>query len=153
MVGGKTRHHLIVLGVLLCTLVLAGSPWLSGRASSPALPIRLRYATFDPLVGEPHIPAGQRLSIQADRPATYLVQFTGPVQEAWKVAVERAGVHLYGYVPDYAFIARMTPAVAEQVRSLPFVRWVGLYHPAYRLAEELQVARGKLQVAGGKRSP
>ncbi len=146
----------LVLGALIVGLVLLPLP--NRAASSPTPPqIRLRYATFDPLEEEPPLPAGQRLSVQADRPATYLVQFTGPVRDVWKRQVERVGARLYGYIPDHAFLARMTPAVAEQVRSLPFVRWVGLYHPAYRLAEELQgvgsklqVARGKLQVARGK---
>lgn len=72
-------------------------------------------------------------SVQKDGLNTYLLQFNGPVQEDWKVTATQAGAHLYGYVPEHAFIARIDSAALAAVRALPFVRWVGLYHPAYRL--------------------
>jgi subtilisin family serine protease len=62
------------------------------------------------------------------------------VQEAWKSAVQQAGAQLYGYIPDHAFIARIDAAAIGQIRALPFVRWVGAYHPAYRLAPSLAQA-------------
>ncbi|MEJ2305798.1 MAG: S8 family serine peptidase, partial [Anaerolineales bacterium] len=80
----------------------------------------------------------QSLARPADAPSTYLLQFTGPVLEEWKTAVEQLGVHPYGYIPDYAFIARLDAAVLEKVTALPFVRWVGPYYPEYRLARTLQ---------------
>ncbi|HEY89404.1 MAG TPA: hypothetical protein G4N98_06690 [Thermoflexia bacterium] len=40
-----------------------------------------------------------------------------PCHNAWKTQVEAAGVHLYGYVPDYAFIARMDGATAEAIQA------------------------------------
>jgi len=107
-------------------------------AGSPPPLIRLQYATFDPLAGEPDIPSAQRATTLTAGPATFLVQFTGPVQEEWKAKVEATGARLYGYLPDYAFISRMDSATLEQVRAMPFVRWVGPYHPAYRLASTLR---------------
>jgi len=130
-VPNRSVSVLLVLFVLLTSFVV---PCLPGKADSPSTPppIRLQYATFDPLVGEPAIPPALRLA-QDDGPTTWLVQFKGPVQAAWKAAVEKEGARLYGYIPEYAFIARMDAAVAERVRRLPSVRWVGPYHPAYRL--------------------
>jgi subtilisin family serine protease len=104
--------------------------------TSDAPRIRLRSVTFDPGVGEPPISQALRAAATSGR-GIYLVQFAGPVQESWKAATEQAGAKLYGYVPDYAFIGRIDAAALAQVRALPFVRWVGLYHPAYRLAPEL----------------
>lgn len=131
---------LIMLGMIVVTLVLLGA----GHHAPPTVPppdpfaIRLQVVTFDPLAGEPDIPAEQRLTSQADdQPTTYLIQFTGPVKNEWKVAVEQAGAHLYGYIPNYTFIARMDLATTERAQALPFVRWVGLYHPAYRMAPSL----------------
>jgi subtilisin family serine protease len=98
--------------------------------------IRLKSITFDPQAGEPAIPQSLRAPAAGGR-STYLVQFNGPVQEAWKTAVQQAGAQLYGYIPDQAFIARIDAAAVAQVRALPVVRWVGAYHPAYRLAPEL----------------
>ncbi len=67
-----------------------------------------------------------------------MLQFTGPVQEEWKRSLAEAGVRLYSYIPEHAFIVQMDSAASEQIRSLPFVRWVGLFHPAYRLAGNLR---------------
>ena len=133
------RKNALILLPLLVLLTLLGTGHLAAQTATLSDPplIRLQAVTFDPLTGEPDIPAGQRLTIQADRPTTYLIQFTGPVRNEWKAAVEKAGVGLYGYIPDYAFVARMDPATAESVRPLSFVRWVGLYHPAYRLSPDL----------------
>lgn len=137
----EIRWMLAFLGVIIVLAAgITGIFQPSQADSSPPSPplIRLEGATFDPLAEEPDISSMPRLSAQAGRLATYLVQFIGPVQEKWKIGVETTGARLYGYVPDFAFIARMEPATVEQVEALPFVRWVGLYHQAYRLSADLQ---------------
>ena len=136
----KARNYLAFVSALLILSTLLTPPLLPIQAATLPLLIRLQYATFDPLAGEPGVPAGQRLTVQAGHPATYLLQFTGPVHDKWKAQVEAAGARLYGYVPDFAFIARMDEATAGEVQTLPFVRWVGPYHPAYRLASALQTS-------------
>ncbi len=131
--------------IVLLTLVLGMGgvspvPRLSpvqAAGSTPPL-IRLQYATFDPLAGEPDIPSAQQSTALTAGPATFLVQFIGPVQEDWKAKVEATGARLYGYLPDYAFISRLDSTIVEQVRAMSFVRWVGPYHPAYRLASTLR---------------
>ena len=139
------RIHRSLIVLLAFALGLGGmSPALrlspvQAAISTPPL-IRLQYATFDPLAGEPAVPPTQRLNAMAERPVTFLIQFIGPVQEDWKAKVEATGARLYGYLPDYAFISRMDAATLEQVRAMPFVRWVGLYHPAYRLASTLRAS-------------
>jgi hypothetical protein len=102
--------------------------------------IRLQRATFDPSAGEPALAQALR-STQKAGPNTYLLQFNGPVQEEWKAAAAQAGARLYGYVPEHAFIVRMDSAALATVRALPFVRWVGLYHPAYRLDTALSAGQ------------
>ena len=37
-------------------------------------------------------------------------------------------------MPDFAFRVRASAEVATRLRQLPFVAWVGPYHPAYKLA-------------------
>jgi hypothetical protein len=44
-----------------------------------------------------------------------------------------ADAKLLRYLPDDAYIARFNPEAVPEVRRLPGVRWVGPYHPAYRL--------------------
>src|SRR5215216_7827031 len=125
-------HRTARLGMLFVfTLLLA----LGGRdlfAQAPGAqsdtPIRLQRVTFDPGAGEPALARALRSAEKAGL-NTFLLQFSGPVQEAWKTAAAQAGAHLYGYVPEHAFIARMDSAALPTVRALPFVRWVGLYQP------------------------
>ncbi|MBW3670628.1 MAG: SDR family oxidoreductase [Acidobacteria bacterium] len=122
-----------VVVLLLVSLILASAPALE------AAPVRLQQTTFDPARGErPELPPGLTI---ADYPAGsrgyYLVQFTGPVQEAWKDAVRAGGVAILEYVPDYAFKIRSTPGAARQIEMLDTVAWVGLFHPAYKLSPDL----------------
>jgi hypothetical protein len=138
----KVRNRGLAL-LITSILILVVMPGISLAKSPEGPSIHLQYASFDPLGGEPYVPAGQRLSGTDVATGTYLLQFSGPVRDEWKVAVEQAGVSLYGYVPDYAFIARMDGAVAAKVGDFTFVRWIGLYHPAYRLSPALQYAQFK----------
>ena len=135
-----------LLNVLLLILMTIPVMPTSASPAQPPIPpskdilIRLRGATFDPLAGEPELPAGLRAPAAAG-PGTYLLQFIGPVQKEWKDTLQKAGIRLYDYIPDYAFIARMDAATAQAAQNLAFVRWVGAYHPAYRLAPTLPKTR------------
>jgi subtilisin family serine protease len=102
--------------------------------------IHLNAGTFDPLAESGLKIAGlEALSaVEEDAATTYLLQFTGPVRETWKTQVAVLGVRLYTYVPDYAFIVRLDAKQIDAVRDLSFVRWVGVYQPAYRLSETLR---------------
>lgn len=106
--------------------------------------IRLKHTTFDPL--EDPVAAADAASGDTQF-GVYLVQFEGPVREDWKRAATQAGARLYGYVPEHAFIARMETEAAEAVDALPFVRWVGPYRPAYRLAPDLAIRAARARRA------
>jgi subtilisin family serine protease len=107
----------------------------SAQADRPAAPlIRLRAATFDPVLGEPRLPAALTLDdYPAGQPGPFIVQFAGPVQPAWKQQVLDAGARLLDYVPDYAFVAWMDQAARQRVAALACVRWVGIFQPWYKL--------------------
>jgi subtilisin family serine protease len=69
----------------------------------------------------------------ADRRLPFIVQFAGPVQQAWKQTVEQTGAHLGGYLPDNAFIVELTSDQLRHVTALEFVQWVGAYKPDYKI--------------------
>src|SRR5215208_2774570 len=104
------------LGVYAAALALAASVSLlsaqQGPANGAAAPIRLKAATFTPARGEqPAIPPGLTIAgYAATQRGYFLVQFAGPVLDAWKAAVAANGGELLDYVPDFAFKVRMTPA-------------------------------------------
>lgn len=133
------RRTLIGLFVVLlaATLLVVAGQRLAAVSPDAGAVIRLQAFTFDPRQGEPHLPPALQMTSSPSGVDTYVLQFRGPVLEEWKAAAEQAGARLYGYLPDYAFIARMDTATAQRVSQLDFVRWVGLYHPAYRLSVDL----------------
>lgn len=62
----------------------------------------------------------------------------------WKQKLEDLGGTLYWYIPDYAFLVEMDTSVLAKVQSLPFVRWVGIYQPAYKIHSYL-LGRGSTE--------
>ncbi len=122
---------------------------LFSGVSNESIPISMVGLRFDPLKdGEPVIPA----ALKAEEKGTclYIVQFTGPIRQEWKQALKNKGVEVYGYIPYYAVFARMDASKKKEVSSLPFVRWVGLFHPYYKISpkvlnpEPIKESRGTL---------
>ncbi|HAM72956.1 MAG TPA: hypothetical protein DCM86_15055, partial [Verrucomicrobiales bacterium] len=63
----------------------------------------------------------------------YLVQFTGRFDPAWQAELRAHGVEPLTYVPEDAFVSRLTGASLASVRSLPYVRWVGEFRPGHKV--------------------
>ena len=106
---------------------------LDGRAMaavrSTSYVLKLRRAQFDPAVRVP-VPA----SLAADDGTNlYVVQFVTQPLEEFRAGIEGLGATVYKFVAQHAHIVKMDPDVRDQVAALPYVRWVGPYHPAYRL--------------------
>ena len=84
--------------VLLCVLAAwaglagrpSGSPLAAAEDAAPPL-VRLQYATFDPLAGEPALASELRQEEASARAGLYLVQFVGPIQEGWKQTLAGQG--------------------------------------------------------------
>ncbi|HEX6288617.1 MAG TPA: S8 family serine peptidase [Herpetosiphonaceae bacterium] len=134
------RYLFAVAALLLSTLLSTGIGQASQTAQSQAAPIRLKAATFTPARGEaPAIPPGlTRAGYAEGERGYYIVQFGGPVEQAWKDQVSAAGAELLDYIPDFAFKVRMNPAQARRVEQLGNVAWVGVFHPAYKLSPNLK---------------
>ncbi len=136
------KQLLLFVGLFTFTMLLlthTPAPLLHAQTSQrqPHPTIALKTATFDPLVQKPTVAAVLQSQAIAGQQQTYMVQFVGPIQPGWKQQVEATGARLYGYLPAYTFLARMAPTTATNVAQLAPVRWVGLYHPAYRLSPNL----------------
>ncbi len=95
---------------------------------------------FDTQAGEPFIPDNLRAA--ADDPY-FLVQFYGPIKEAWKAGLEKLGLTFLAYWPHYTYMVHMDPALLEKVQAAHAVQWVGRYHPAYRLASDEELAQAE----------
>lgn len=111
-----------------------------GLQSSKPVYLHLAWQAYDPLVADASAkaPANLRLDRYAgDGSGYYILQFEDVVRPEQKAAVEALGVQLYGYLPDFAFIVRADSAALTAARSLPGVRWAGMYQPAFRIEPHL----------------
>jgi hypothetical protein len=92
---------------------------------------------FDPLAGEPSLPVELTANYRPGTLALYLVQFFGRSKDEWFADLEANGVEVLQYVASETYLARMTPRQAARIERLEFIRWVGPYHPAYRISPYL----------------
>ena len=102
--------------------------WPAGKAVD-AKQLHLRYGTFDPVAQPPRIPK----ELQVTDGNLWIVQCRKTIDRTFREQITGAGAELLRYVPDDAYIIRAAPKVVEAVRRLENVRWIGAFHPAYRL--------------------
>jgi hypothetical protein len=93
--------------------------------------------SFDPRIEEPSLPEELTSDYDGGTPSLYLVQLYGPPKNEWFDKLEAEGVENLGYVGAETHRVRMTSRQAAKVERLDFVRWVGPYHPAYRISSSL----------------
>jgi hypothetical protein len=127
---------------------LAGGPFvLAAGASDPVL-VRLKAASFDPLLdGEPDLsleplPEGRVLRPgAAGAGRVRLVQFHGPIGAREQSALALLGVEVLGFVPDSTLVVRLPVGEGEHLlRAAPGVRWEGSFRRGYNLSPDLRRA-------------
>lgn len=69
----------------------------------------------------------------ADGSSLNLVQFDTPPDAEQRERLRAAGVELLQYVPEDAYIARLTGSAPSTVRTFPGVHWVGPYRPEHKI--------------------
>ena len=94
----------------------------------------LTFGSFDPAVSVPEVPALLR-STKAQQ--LFLVQFAGLPTQAGRNAITELGGKIIKYMPHDAYVVRMNGSQRQAVNGLGMVRWVGAYHPAYRVEPAL----------------
>lgn len=100
--------------------------------------IKLKAVQFDTSSTAPATPAALTLTT-TERSSKrkrdfWIVQFVGPLKAEWGQQVKALGIELKDYVPENSFLVEMSAAIADEVKALPFVNWVGVYEPAYKLS-------------------
>lgn len=139
---GKLRVSLLLSSLALALALLGLTLTIAGARSDrePPIPLRLAAGQFDPVRDASPAPASLN---GAPLLSPYLlVQFRGPIRPEWREALEAAGARILDYLPDYAYVIRAPPGLADLLAALPGVRWVGEYRPAYRVDPALWAASG-----------
>lgn len=106
------------------------------RLQKTSYDIMLRYGQFDPTADQPAVPELMAATSQ-DSDGIYIVQFVTQPLEEYRRGVRALGGTLYKYLANHAYLVKMDSDARDGVAKLPFVRWVGPYHPAYRLEEAM----------------
>jgi hypothetical protein len=117
-------------GVPYYAIDLDGRGFSAPRATSYAL--ELVHGRFDPL-GAAAAPAVPGALAAGGDTSVYVVQFFTQPLEAYRRAIRGLGGDVRFYLPRHGHLVRMDAAARDAVAALPFVRWVGPYHPAWRL--------------------
>ncbi len=104
------------------------------RVTATSYDLKLRHGEFDPLTDVPAPKAG----LAADESCNlYLVQFWTQPLEEFRQQITMLGGTVRVFVANHAHVVQMGPAVRDVVATLPYVRWIGPLHPAYRLDEAM----------------
>lgn len=125
------RTYLAVWCLLLTEVVAAARPVRldAGVVDTAAAQ---QQASFQALRTAVRPQTVQQLSVRGSAP--WLVQFQDVIHLEWKHAMEAAGGHILGYVPDNALLVEATPKQLQKIGNLPQVVWMGEYLPAYKLS-------------------
>ncbi len=102
--------------------------------------IHLSDWAFDTEDGEPPVPNNLRSRPSSGEDAYYLLQFIGPVKNAWLQTLEHNGIEVLDYVPNYTYVVRANDTKIDQVADLPEVQWHGLYHQGLRMSPTVRQA-------------
>ncbi|MEO0293142.1 MAG: S8 family serine peptidase [candidate division WOR-3 bacterium] len=87
---------------------------------------------FDPLKSVPKVRELLQAS-EIEGENYYILQFKGPIYSEWKEKIVEKGGVFHSYIPNFAYIVRMTKEEKKEIEKLPFVRWIGLFHPEYKV--------------------
>ncbi len=139
-----------ILTLALFLLFIAGfiSPSAGQKLLAKGNFIRLRTVQFDPQKEKPSLPESfQMAESEIKKKGFFILQFKGPVRNNWKEKVKSLKVKFFSYIPENAYVVQMAPKVKLKLQELPEVRWVGVYHPAYKVQPEL--LEGKFRVKKG----
>jgi hypothetical protein len=102
--------------------------------------ISLKNNKFDPLAETPKL--RKRLTITEEEGENYyILQFTGPIHKDWKEKVNSSGGIFHSYIPHFAYIVQMTPEEKNEINKLSFIRWIGLFHPEYKIHPSIYQTR------------
>jgi hypothetical protein len=100
-----------------------------------AYPFNTQTDTFDA------IPESLRTT-QANDPALHLIQFVGPIKDAWLQAIEDAGAKPIHYIANYGYLVWADGTARTRLDGIAstkdFVQFSAPYHPYFKLGASLR---------------
>lgn len=122
---------------LAVAAVFAAAGQAAGRSDAAAGPqaglLDLRVGTVPTTAGTNLLTNGK--GIPTDR--HIVVQLDGPMTAERGEIIAKSGITLGDYLPENAWLTKLTPAGAVALAALPFVTWAGEFDPAWKIDPEL----------------
>ncbi|MCE5247249.1 S8 family serine peptidase [bacterium] len=113
---------------LSCCLFACSAAAFAAGGAQPGPQLLLRGGAVDPASLPPVVAAAK-----AAGPRLQVVQFAGPIQPAWRAAIDAAGLKVLDYLPDYAYVVWGDDAALGKLISAAPARWSGDYRAAWAL--------------------
>lgn len=112
--------------------------------------LALREGALDTLSAAPDRAAIPQNLQQAQTGGRFaLVQFYGPIKDAWLADLQKTGVEVVTYMAENAFVVFGDDAALARLNEMAnthhAVQWAGAYHPYYRLTSALREAAAQPQ--------
>jgi hypothetical protein len=124
----------------------------TAAADAPRLRLAAGYSFAPTVEGEPALPmaltSNRTMTIEDVDPAaihSYLVLYSDAPSDAERAAIARAGGAVFAYLPDQAFLVRMTSDARARLAAQGDAAWIGEYQPAYKVSpifEDATVPQG-----------
>ena len=97
--------------------------------------IKFKAFSFDPLKALPSIPNSYLIDEPVNgRPVYRIIQFKVELTVEQIIQLrEQFKLKLYYYVPNCAYLEKMTNTKIDSLKRLKLFRWCGLYQPAYKI--------------------
>ncbi|MFP2929581.1 S8 family serine peptidase [Pyxidicoccus sp. 3LG] len=115
-----------------------GGVELMGRVQPTTYQVELEHLRFDPIRSAMPLVTGL-LSADPDN-TLHLVQFQGTPLPEFRAAIEASGGKVLRFLTDHTFLVEADADAKKRLGELPYVRWVGPYHPEYRVEAPLREA-------------
>src|SRR5688572_3704927 len=115
----------VILTLLLGSMAMAPA----ARSDASSQSIHLKSGVF--------VPGQSQLALQVSQ-KYFIVQFAGPIQQAWKDEVIAEGAEVLDYIPDFAFKVRMNPSIANRVGQKSFVSAVVPFQAQFKFGTDLK---------------
>lgn len=130
------KKRLIKISLLVSILMVCFSIlYVISYAEDPVKPYKIYLKTG---TLEPGNQAGtDDGNIVGNEEQVYIIAFTGPVTVEMKKSAEEAGAKMLGYLPDFAFIALISPDAVPKVKDLECVAALLPFKPEYKIDPEL----------------
>src|SRR5437660_1514070 len=97
--------------------------------------ILLRNALIDTSKGT-DLPIPDHLKAKGD-PGSYIVQSRGKLTDAFRSELKAAGATIISYVPNHAYLVRLSEADAKKLQASPFPQAIIPWEPYYKIDPKL----------------